>query len=247
MLLLEKQLFLLLLLSQFPCATMLVKCPLKLTEEDNKGFHYYKTGDYLITGITSKIFSILYPYDFSKSPTHRLESQVKIILCQLDFQATAMTSRLIKYTERTYKFVGGKVWFATALSDTSVGMFYHAVDLQHKHALFSFLTQTKRRTQYYNYNSYAHTVTQFGKKAFWCSSTRPALSKKVWERCTERISQEFPPHDVVARILSEDGSSISKATQAVASVLSEVSSSQMSKRSVHIGNYQSPQIVQPWQ
>ncbi|KAG6539323.1 type-2 vomeronasal receptor [Crotalus adamanteus] len=445
MFLLKKQLFL--LLSQFPCTMMLTKCPFKLIKEDNKGFNYYKPGDYLITGITSKIFSVLYPYDFSKWPIYRLKSmetsffhilpfffavheinqnpwllpnitlgcsiyqtffnarityeammdllstgqenvpnyrcgrqknllavleemdselfdhistflglykipqinfgvishipeqnrhfpffyrmtpkqeppysaivklllhfrwtwigllsqdnergenfkinlatlavkngicivlsetiptlnvdlhfgeifvqerrkmvfflinsQVKIILCQLDFQATAMTSGLIEHTERN-NFVGGKVWIATAFSDTSIGMFYYRVDLQHKHALFSFLTQTKRRTEYYNYNSYSSTVKHFGNKAFQCSYTRSVLSKKVWERCTEKLNQEFPPHDVVARILSEDGSSISKTVQAVAWVLNAVSFSQICK-SMHIGNDWSPQIVQPWQ
>ncbi|XP_039211283.1 vomeronasal type-2 receptor 26-like [Crotalus tigris] len=53
---------------------MLTKCPFKLIKEDNKGFNYYKPGDYLITGITSKIFSVLYPYDFSKWPIYRLKS-----------------------------------------------------------------------------------------------------------------------------------------------------------------------------
>ncbi|KAG8127698.1 hypothetical protein E2320_014582, partial [Naja naja] len=172
MLSLKTHFFLFLFLSQFPCATMQIKCPLKVTTEEFKKFNYYKPGDYLITAITSKIFSRRYPYVFSKPPNHRLKR----------------------------------------------------LDLQHKHALFSFITQTNKR-QYYNLNSYSPAEEEFVMKAFQCSYSKPVLSKKVWERCIEKESQVLPPQDVLAKMLTEDGSSISRAIQAVASVLNVVSSS----------------------
>ncbi|KAL7986371.1 hypothetical protein Chor_011537 [Crotalus horridus] len=73
LLLLHKQLFLLQLLSQIPCAYMLMKCPLKVIIEEKEWFHYYKPGDYLITGIMSGIGSRLYQFSFSKPPTHQLK------------------------------------------------------------------------------------------------------------------------------------------------------------------------------
>ncbi|XP_034277606.1 vomeronasal type-2 receptor 26-like [Pantherophis guttatus] len=174
-------------------------------------------------------------------------SQVKIIICQLDYPATATLSSLIQYTDSINEFIGGKVWIATTLSDISLRIFYYSVDLRHKHALFSFLTQTKTRAQYYIFNSFSHIATQFGMEAFQCSYSRPVWSKKVWEKCTEKEKWKFPPHHVVARILSEDGSSIFNAIQAVALVLSAVSSSQFSKRRMLFKDHQSAQIVQPWQ
>ncbi|KAG8127697.1 hypothetical protein E2320_014600 [Naja naja] len=174
-------------------------------------------------------------------------SQIKIIICQLDYPATATLSSLIQYTDSTNEFTGGKVWIAATLSDISLRIFYYSVDLQRKHALFSFLTQTKTRTQYYIFNSFSHIATQFGMEAFQCSHSRPVWSKKVWERCTEKENWEFPPNHVVARILSEDGSGIFKAIQALALVLSAVSSSQFNKRRMLFKDHQSAQIVQPWQ
>ncbi|XP_026544452.1 vomeronasal type-2 receptor 26-like [Notechis scutatus] len=92
-----------------------------------------------------------------------------------------------------------------------------------------------------------YKIPQFGMEAFQCSHSRPVWSKKVWERCTEKENWEFPPNHVVARILSEDGSGIFKAIQAVALVLNAVSSSQFSKRRMLFKDHQSAQIVQPWQ
>ncbi|KAG6539627.1 type-2 vomeronasal receptor [Crotalus adamanteus] len=448
LLLLQIQFFLLQLLSKFPCATMLIKCPLKVIIEEKKEFNYYKPGNYLISGITSGMISQLYPYVFSKPPSHRLKielisfyhilpflltvreinqnpkllpnitlgyniyenffnarmlyegmldllstgqenvpnyrcgrqrnllavlevtdserfdhlsavfsiykipqinygvshipeknhhfpffyrmtpkqeppcsaivqlllhfqwtwigllsqdnergenfkrslatlaikngvcivlsetipatnkdtslgkmfmkrkrqklfflinSQIKIIVCQLDFQATAMLSGLIQTSGRKNAFVGGKVWIATTLTDISITMFYYGVDLQHKHALFSFLTHTKTKKQYYDFNSYSSAVFQFGKEAFQCSYSKAVKSKKVWERCKEKENWEFPLHDMVARMQSEDASSISKAIHAVALILNAASSSQLSTRKMQVGDHQSLQIVQPWQ
>ncbi|KAL7986366.1 hypothetical protein Chor_011532 [Crotalus horridus] len=75
LLLLHKQFFLLQLLSQIPCAYILMKCPLKVIIEEKEWFHYYKPGDYLITGIMSGIVSRLYQFSFSKPPTHQLKSE----------------------------------------------------------------------------------------------------------------------------------------------------------------------------
>ncbi|KAG6539621.1 type-2 vomeronasal receptor [Crotalus adamanteus] len=174
-------------------------------------------------------------------------NQVKIIICQLDYPATATLSSLIHYTDSINELIGGKVWIATTLSDISLRIFHYSVDLQHKHALFSFLTQTKTRMQYYIFNSFSHIAIHFGMEGFQCSYSRSVFSKKVWERCTEKENCKFPPHHVVARILSEDGSNTFKAIQAVSLVLNAISSSQLSMRRMLFKDHQSPQIIQPWQ
>ncbi|KAK9405789.1 type-2 vomeronasal receptor [Crotalus adamanteus] len=171
---------------------------------------------------------------------------IKIIVCQLDFHATAMLLTIIIFNEKKNTFIEGKVWIATTLSHISIRMFSNKLDLQRKHVLFSFLTQ-KSRGQCYNFNSYSSAEKQIVKEAFQCSYSNPVLSKKVWERCTEKESRLLPPHDVLARMIIEDVSGISRAIHAVASVLHAASSSQMSKRRMLVGDHQSPQIVQPWQ
>ncbi|KAL7986364.1 hypothetical protein Chor_011530 [Crotalus horridus] len=276
-----EQFFLLQLLSQIPCAYMLMKCPLKVIIEEKEWFHYYKPGDYLITGIMSGIGSRLYQFSFSKPPTHQLKrqncmgtipeanmktgardtlmqekwemflslikSQIKIIVCQLDFKASGILISVIQELDKSKKFIVGRVWIATTLTALSVVLFDLLVDLQNKYALFSFLIQTKGRTQYYDFKSYTSMVTVYGKEAFQCSISSPLLSKKVWKKCKEKENWEFPPHDVIARILSQDHSGISKVIQNVAWVLSAASSCQWSKRRMQVGYYESSQIVQPWQ
>ncbi|KAG8127681.1 hypothetical protein E2320_014574, partial [Naja naja] len=248
-------LLLLLLLSQFPYATMQTKCSLKMAIEGLKEFNFQKPGDYLITGITSKIISQFYPYVFSKPPTYRLRRilvieltlpNIKIIVCQLDFHATAMLLTVIIVHENKNIFIEGKVWIATTLSKLSIRMFSNKLDLQRKHVLFSFFTQANRR-QYYNFNSYYSSEKEFVKEVFQCSYSKPLWSKKVWERCTEKESRLLPPVEVLDRMIIEDGSSISRAIHAVASVLSAAASSQLSKRRVLVGDHQSSPIVQPWQ
>ncbi|XP_039206366.1 vomeronasal type-2 receptor 26-like [Crotalus tigris] len=176
-----------------------------------------------------------------------INNQVKIIVCQLDFHAVAILFALIHIHEKNKTFIGGKVWIATTWSDFSIRLFYRVLDLQSKHALFSFLTKTKRKTESYYFNLYSSTDKQFVKKAFQCSFSRPVLSKKVWERCTEKEIQENPPRAMVKRYLLNDGASISDAIQAVAWILSVASSSQLSKGRVQVRGHQSPHIVQPWQ
>ncbi|KAM3848304.1 vomeronasal type-2 receptor 26-like [Vipera latastei] len=176
-----------------------------------------------------------------------MNNQVKIIVCQLDFHATTILFARIYIHEKNNAFIGGKVWIATTLSDFSIRLFYRVLDLRSKHALFSFLTKTKRRSQYYYFNLYSSTDKQFVKKAFQCSFSRPVLSKKVWERCTEKEIQENPTRAMVKRYLLNDGSSISDAIQAVAWILSAASFSQVSKRRMQVRGHEPPHIVQPWQ
>ncbi|XP_070592771.1 vomeronasal type-2 receptor 26-like [Erythrolamprus reginae] len=147
----------------------------------------------------------------------------------------------------TNKSIAGRVWIVTTLTGESITMFNHFADLQNKYALFSFLTQTKRRNQYYDFNSYASMILLYGKEAFQCSYSSPVLSKKVWKKCREKENWEFPPHDVTTRILSQDPSSIFQIIQIVAWVLSAASSSQRRKRKIQVGGHQPSQVVRPWQ
>ncbi|XP_070592755.1 vomeronasal type-2 receptor 26-like [Erythrolamprus reginae] len=169
-----------------------------------------------------------------------IKSQIKIIVCQLDSQASGVLAAIIQMIDMTNTSFVGRVWIATTLTALSVGVFGLWVDLQNKYALFSFLIQTKRRSQYYDFNSYASMIPLYGKEAFQCSYSRPVLSKKVWKKCKEKENLEFPQHDVIARILSQDSSSISQIIQIVAWVLSAASSSQQGKR-------KKTQVVRPWQ
>ncbi|XP_070790380.1 vomeronasal type-2 receptor 26-like [Pituophis catenifer annectens] len=174
-----------------------------------------------------------------------IKSQIKIIVCQLDFKASGILATIIQTIDTTNTSIVGRVWIATTLTPLSIDIFYLWVDLQNKYALFSF--QTKRTTQYDDIKSYASTAILYGKEAFQCSYSSPVLSKKVWKKCREKEDWEFPPNDVIARILSQDSSSISQIIQIVAWVLSAASSSQRGKRRMQVGDHQPPQIVQPWQ
>ncbi|XP_070790359.1 vomeronasal type-2 receptor 26-like [Pituophis catenifer annectens] len=70
----EMLLLLLLLVSHFPCGTLMTKCPLNVQKDDKHKFHYYKTGDFLISGIISTSSAVFQPYTFFKPPNHRFVS-----------------------------------------------------------------------------------------------------------------------------------------------------------------------------
>ncbi|KAK9405799.1 type-2 vomeronasal receptor [Crotalus adamanteus] len=175
------------------------------------------------------------------------DTKVKSIVCYLNFHATLILAVLIRDIEKTQIMFGGKVWIATALSGISVKFFYRLLNLQHNHLLLSFSSQTKKRTQYYDFNSHYSATVKFGEAAFQCSYSSPLLSKKVWNSCLEKETWKISSPDLVGRILSEDGSSISTTIQAVAWVLSVAFSSQMSKRRMPVGDHQTLQMIQPWQ
>ncbi|XP_039211262.1 extracellular calcium-sensing receptor-like [Crotalus tigris] len=175
------------------------------------------------------------------------DTKVKSIVCQLDFQATIILAVVIREIDSSEILFGGKVWIATTLSGISVRLFYRLLNLQHNHLLLSFSSQTKKTTQYYDFNSDYSATTQFGEAAFQCSYSSPLLSKKVWNTCLEKETWEIPPQDLVERILSEDGSSISTTIQVVARILSAAFSSQMSKRKLPVRDVKTFQIIQPWQ
>ncbi|XP_070592747.1 vomeronasal type-2 receptor 26-like [Erythrolamprus reginae] len=171
-------------------------------------------------------------------------SQIKIIVCQLDSQASGMLAAIIQIIDKS---IVGRVWIVTTLTALSVKAFDLSVDLRNKYALFSFLIQTKRRIEYYDFNSYASMALLYGKEAFQCSYSSPVSSKKVWKKCREKENWEFPTHDITLRILSQYSSSIFQIIQIVAWVLSAFSSSQRSKRRINIGYHQPAQVIQPWQ
>ncbi|KAK9405793.1 type-2 vomeronasal receptor [Crotalus adamanteus] len=175
------------------------------------------------------------------------DTKVKSIVCYLNFQVTLILAVLIRDIEKKKILFEEKVWIATALSDLNVRLFYQLVNLQHNHLLLSFSIKAKKRTQYYDFNSHYSALGKFGEAAFLCSYSSPLLSKKVWKRCLEKETWEIPSLDLVGRILSEDGSSISTTIQVVAWVLSAAFSSQMSKRRMPVGDHQTLQMIQPWQ
>ncbi|XP_060547619.1 uncharacterized protein LOC117656217 [Pantherophis guttatus] len=275
LLLLHTQLFLLQFLSQIPCASTLMKCPFKVIIEEKEWFHYYKPGDYWITGIMSGIGALLYPFSFSKPPTHQLKSEnifYHILPFLLAVHEVNQNSRLLPNITLGYNiyetFFSARMTYEAMLDVLSTGqenipnyrcgrqknllaileemdseLFDHISNVLNIYKI----PQTKRRTQYDDIKSYASTVISYGKEAFQCSYISPVLSKKIWKKCREKENWEFPPNDVITRILSQDSSSISQIIQIVAWILSAASSSQRNKRRMKVGDNQPPQIVQPWQ
>ncbi|XP_039211272.1 vomeronasal type-2 receptor 26-like [Crotalus tigris] len=79
----------------------------------------------------------------------------------------------------------------------------------------------------------------------WIATALSDLNK-VWKRCLEKETWEIPSRDLVGRILSEDGSSISTTIQVVAWVLSAAFSSQMSKRRMPVVDHQTLQKLHPF-
>ncbi|XP_039211291.1 vomeronasal type-2 receptor 26-like isoform X2 [Crotalus tigris] len=69
-----ENLLLLLLVSHFPCGTMMTKCPLSVQKEEEHIFNYYKPGDFLIGAIISTTSTIFQPYVFFKPPNNRFQS-----------------------------------------------------------------------------------------------------------------------------------------------------------------------------
>ncbi|KAG8127707.1 hypothetical protein E2320_014607, partial [Naja naja] len=218
-------------------------------QKEGKLFNYYKPGHFVIGAIISTSSTVFEPYVFFQPPSNRFRSDAKVksIVCQLNFEATLILAVLIREIEKVEIHFGERVWIATALSDISVRIFYRLLNLHHNHLLLSFITQTKKRTRYYDFNSHYSATGKFGEAAFQCSYSIPFLSKKVWNRCLEKETWETPPQDLVERILSEDGSSISTTIQVVAWVLHAAFPSQRSQRRMSVGNHQAPQTIQPWQ
>lgn len=176
-----------------------------------------------------------------------IPKEVNVIVCHLDLKSAIILTAAISKFDQTQKGFGKKVWIATVLSDRSVRYFYEFVNLQHKHLLLSFLSQAKRRAQNYDLKTSFHPIKQFVISSFWVFYSSPVLSKKFWVRFIEREKWKNLPQDMVASILTQDGSSISTAIQVISHVLSVASSSQLNRRRKRVGNHWTSLKVQPWQ
>ncbi|XP_025030668.1 vomeronasal type-2 receptor 26-like [Python bivittatus] len=178
---------------------------------------------------------------------HFIHSEVKVIVCYLDFQAALLLALTIPELEYDPKGFGEKVWIATALTDIGVKSFYKYVDLYHKHLLLSLSTQARQRTPYGHFHLDSFSIDQFVKTAFQYSHSSPVLAKKVWVRLTEKENWEFPPRDIVERILFEDAASISTAIQAVSMALNAAYSSQLNRGRMQVRDRLVPQMLPPGQ
>ncbi|XP_070790398.1 vomeronasal type-2 receptor 26-like [Pituophis catenifer annectens] len=86
-----------------------MKCPFKVIIEEKEWFHYYKPGDYWITGIMSGVIALLYPFSFSKPPTHQLKSEntfYQILPFLLAVHEVNQNSRLLPNITLGYNFYG---------------------------------------------------------------------------------------------------------------------------------------------
>ncbi|XP_063148840.1 vomeronasal type-2 receptor 26-like [Candoia aspera] len=72
----EEMLLLLLLLSHFPCGTLMVGCQLNVLKEEKYMFNYYKPGDFLISGIISASSTVVQPYVFFMPPKNTFVSKL---------------------------------------------------------------------------------------------------------------------------------------------------------------------------
>ncbi|XP_026579544.1 vomeronasal type-2 receptor 26-like [Pseudonaja textilis] len=172
------------------------------------------------------------------------KSKVNAIVSQLNLSTVMTLALIIKIMDRREKLAIGKVWVVTALSDLSVRWLYRIVDLQHKHAFLSFVIKTQTGTSYDRAVSDFIAFEMFARSAFQCSYSSSGLSRKVWERCTEKENQGILSPDVVAKILSEDAYSIRNAIQVVSWTLSAAYTSQLGQKRRQVGAHPAPQ---PWQ
>ncbi|XP_058023688.1 vomeronasal type-2 receptor 26-like [Ahaetulla prasina] len=172
------------------------------------------------------------------------KSKVNAIVSQLDMSTVTTLGVIIRIMDRREKLAVGKVWIITALSDLNARWLYRIVDLQHKHAFLSFVIRTKTRMSYDRAISDFFAFEMFAQSAFQCSYSSSVLSRKVWERCTEKENWGILPPDLVAKILSEDAYSIRNAVQAVSRTLSAAYTSQLGQERRQVGHHPAPQ---PWQ
>ncbi|XP_070592741.1 vomeronasal type-2 receptor 26-like [Erythrolamprus reginae] len=172
------------------------------------------------------------------------KSKVNTIVSQLDLSIVTTLGLIIKIMDRREKLAIGKVWIITALSDLSVRWLYRLIDLQRKHASLSFVIKTKARISYNRDTSDFFTFMTFAQSAFQCSHSSSVLSKKVWERCTEKENWRILPPDVVAKILSEDAYSIRNAIQAVSWTLNAAYTSCVGQKKRQVAHHP---VAQPWQ
>ncbi|KAF7234943.1 Vomeronasal type-2 receptor 1 [Varanus komodoensis] len=144
--------------------------------------------------------------------------------------------------------IGMKVWITTSFQDIFLNVFSHPQSFHYFHGSFSFVVNTKRKTNYDHYGPMSPDMTQFWLTAFDCFYSKHGLSRKGWTRCREKKNLEMLSQEEIERILSQDSYNIYKSVQAVAHALNAAYASR-SKRFlvVHAGDRLEQRRLQPWQ
>ncbi|KAJ6652077.1 hypothetical protein lerEdw1_013542 [Lerista edwardsae] len=173
-----------------------------------------------------------------------MQSQVNVTLYNLNSQAIAFVGAVWAYMDWLNKPILEKVWIAAITDDYILTMIYNSGFLRNIHGSLTFLRQTQKKADSGDYQSLSVSIKQFGKNAFQCSYSKPALSMKGWVRCREKETQQALTPELVGRILSYDSFNIYSTVQAVIRALQFALSSRLTWRAITDSPHQ---MLQSWQ
>ncbi|KAJ6653452.1 hypothetical protein lerEdw1_009206 [Lerista edwardsae] len=170
-----------------------------------------------------------------------MQTQVNVTLYNLNSQAMVFVSAVRMYMDLQ---ILEKVWIAAMTDDFHLRLIYSSGSARFIHGSLTFLRQTQKKADYGDYQSLYLSMNQFGKKAFQCSYSKPALSMKGWVRCREKETQQALTPEEVGGILSLDSSNIYSTVQAVIRALQVALSSRLSWRAIADSPHQ---MMHSWQ
>lgn len=157
---------------------------------------------------------------FLTSDAFRLWRTVNVLIFYGEMQYFATVFFHIYFlAEEWIKPPVGKICISTGLWDLGRSSDKHVLSSEHIDGVFSFLLWGNRRLDWKRYQSHYYTIKQFSQEAFHCIFSKPALSVKGRERCTEKNNLKSLPQDVIEDIYSYDSYFTFYALHSVAVVL----------------------------
>ncbi|XP_053149302.1 vomeronasal type-2 receptor 26-like [Hemicordylus capensis] len=180
-------------------------------------------------------------------PRFRIERKINVFVYYAENHSFADGILVIQALDNYFKDIEGKVWITTALWDITVELTYNRASYHHIHGFFSFLVQTKKRTNYNDVQLFLFAMKPFVEKAFHCFDSKHVSSVKGWTRCREKENLETLPQEVLEKAFSLDSYRIYNAVQAVAHALNAAYSSRSKHMVMVAGDKLKHQRLQPWQ